>query len=134
MGNWRVVEIVGAIASEDIGVAREFVNTGEDWDRFHPLCYYGPLVCGLGDWVYENVRAVGNLAERDYLVEDVASTLRELATLAPSTRLKAHCGGEYESFTCVATITVSDGEVTVGPPEVEIVGAASALGHDRWRD
>jgi len=122
MGNWRTVQIEGSIAAEDVPAARAFVNTGEDWDRFHPLCNYGPSLCGLGDWVGETVRAVGNLSERDYSVEAVADTLRKMAVYVPSLRLKVHCGGEYESTDCVATLTVLDGEVTVGPPEVTTVG------------
>ena len=59
MGNWRTVEIEGSIAPVDLDVARAFVNTGEDWDRFHPLCNYGPSLCGLGDWVAENIAAIG---------------------------------------------------------------------------
>lgn len=123
MGNWRTVEIEGSIAPEDLDVARVFVNTGEDWDRFHPLCNYGPSLCGLGGWIGETINAVGNLSERGYSVEDVAFTLRRMAALVPSMRLKVHCGGDYESTGCVATITVADGVVKIGPPEVVTVGA-----------
>jgi hypothetical protein len=131
MGNWRTVNIVGTIAPPDLAVARAFVNTGEDNDRFHPLCNYGFSICGLGDWVREEVLACGNLSERDYSVEDVVATLREMAATVPSLRLKVHCGGEHESTDCIATITVAEGVVTVGPPEVERLGGMDALAKGR---
>lgn len=62
--------------------------------------------------------ACGNLAERDYTVADVAEVLVELAGLAPSLRVKVHCGGDNETTGCVATIAVADGTVVVGPVEV----------------
>ena len=92
----------------------------------HPgLEHFGPLsfnperpgLCGLGDWPAERVDRCGNLAERDYSVEDVAEELRRLVHIAPSMLLKVHCGGEYESEECVATISVGEGVVAVGGPE-----------------
>lgn len=84
-----------------------------------------PSLCGLGRWVPASggdINAVGNLSERNYDVDSVASTLRDLAVVAPSLRLKVHCGGSYESTECVATVTVQDQVVTVGDPEVAEVG------------
>ena len=39
--------------------------------------------------------------------------------------LKVHCGGEYESAECVATISVGEGLVVVGKPERETVDGPS---------
>lgn len=92
-----------------------------------------PGLAGLGDWVSSQVNACGNLAERDYTVADVATVLAELVQLAPSLRLKVHCGDDWESTTCIATITVGGGGVAVGPAEVESVeGAGDDLVTDRF--
>jgi hypothetical protein len=131
VGNWRTVNIVGTIAPPDLAAARGFVNTGEDYSRFHPLCNHGFSICGLGDWVREDVLACGNLSERDYSIEDVAGTLRQMASVVPSLRLKVHCGGDYESTVCVATVTVAEGVVTVGAPEVAQLGGMDALAKGR---
>lgn len=129
MGNWRTVTISGSIGQQDADAARAFVELGDDpanWDTFHCLCWPGPSLCGLGRWIPPGggeIRAVGNLAERDYSVEDVADALRQLLAAAPSLCVKVHCGGEYEDTTCIATVTAhADGQVTVGPPEVASVG------------
>ena len=39
--------------------------------------------------------------------------------------VKVHCGGEYESEECVATISVGEGLVVVGKPERETVDGPS---------
>jgi hypothetical protein len=39
--------------------------------------------------------------------------------------LKVHCGGEYESGVCVATISVGEGLVVTGKPERETVDKPS---------
>ena len=62
----------------------------------------------------------------NYDINDVAEALRHMVTLAPSLELKVHCGGDYESDTCVATVTVHAGEVSVGPAEVPTVGEGLA--------
>lgn len=134
MGDWMTVTIVGTIDPADVTAARAYVNIGErdegaDWDRFHCLCYCGPSLCGLGMWipiVGGDIYAVGNLSERNYDPDDVAKVLRELALVAPSLELKVHCGGSYESTTCVATVTLTKGEVFVGYPEIPVVGAGLA--------
>jgi hypothetical protein len=122
MGNWRSVDIVGTIDPEDVRAAKRFVNTGDDYDRFHALCNYGPSLCGLGDWANETVMATGNLSERDYEIEDVAETLREMAKQVPSLAVKVYCGGEWESTKCVATVNVAHGKVWISDPEVDEVG------------
>jgi hypothetical protein len=119
------VNITGTIAPVDMPAAKTFVGTDED--RFHPLRNYSFSICGLGDWTAERIEACGNLSERDYTVEDVAATLRDMVAVVPSLRAKVHCGGDYESEDCVATITVADGVVSVGPPEVPKVGGLHAL-------
>lgn len=117
MGNWMTVQIVGTVAAADLPALRRWVRTEGDWDRFHPLCYFGPSLCGLGDWTAETMDTVGNLAERDYSAQDVADALRQAVALAPSLNLKVHCGGDYESSDVVATVTAVDRVVTVGEPE-----------------
>lgn len=131
MGNWMTVNIVGSIAAADLPAAKAFVNTGDDYNRFHPLCHDGFSFYGLGDWTAENIQACGNLSERDYTVEDVAATLRQMVAVVSSLRVKVHCGGDYESEDCVATVTVADGVVTVGPAEVPKVGGLAALAQGR---
>jgi hypothetical protein len=128
MGNWRTVTITGTIGAEDAAAAQEFVELGDDpktWDRFHCLCWPGPTLCGLGRWIPAgggNIAAVGNLAERDYDVDDVAETLRRMLTVAPSLDVKVHCGGDWEADACTATVTARAGQVTVGPAEIPTVG------------
>jgi hypothetical protein len=129
MGNWRTVNITGSVDPAGVPVLRARLTydmCGDDFGAFGPLSFdpSTPGLCSLGDWVRPVVSACGNLAERDYTVADVAAVLVELAALAPSLRLKVHCGGDWESTACVATITVENGGVTVGPPEVAEVRPA----------
>jgi hypothetical protein len=135
MGNWRTVNITGTMTEEDAGVLGAWlgytiaspVSGTSCFDHFGPLSFSRekPSLCGLNNWVAPVVFACGNLAERDYTPEDVAEELRRLLAVAPSMRLKVHCGGDHESDTCVATVTVADGQVVTGPPEVERVAAVS---------
>jgi hypothetical protein len=128
MGNWRTVTIIGTIDPAEAQAARDFIDVGpveQGWDRFHCLAYYGPSLCGLGQWIPEGggqFQAVGNLSERNYGVDDVRDVLIDLVAVAPSLELKVHCGGEYESEDCIATVTVHNGDVRVGDPEVDKVG------------
>jgi hypothetical protein len=133
MGNWRTVNITGKVATADIDVLRK--RLVESWDNYNDesddetTCLSfdpkHPSLCGLNDWVRPTISANGNLAERDYSVEDVAETLRELVTIAPSLRLTVHCGDERESETCIATITMPNGVVTIEPPKVSTVTGVS---------
>lgn len=138
MGNWCTVTVVGEIGPADAEAARAFIATGEDWDRFHCLCFYGFSLGGLGQWIPAQggaFTAVGNLSERNYGPDSVAETLQEMVVLAPSLKVKVHCGGDYESTTCVATVTAAGGEVTVGAPEVDEVGHGFAeLGQRRFAE
>lgn len=119
--------MTGTVNADEVPVLRaRLTYDGGDFGNFGPLSFdpTSPGLCGLGDWVRPQVAACGNLAERDFTVADVATVLTELVQLAPSLRLKAHCGDDWESTTCIATITVGGGGVAVGPPEVESVAPA----------
>lgn len=132
------VTIEGHIGPEDADAARAFIETGEDWGRFHCLCYYGPSLSGLGQWIPQGggrIHAVGNLSERGYDTADIASTLVDLMAVAPSLELKVHCGGDYESTECVATVTAFGGVASVGVPEIAEVGVGLiAQGEERLRE
>ena len=132
MGNWRTVNMTGTMSERDasalrkyLGYSHRFVTSGAErdpaWDHFGPLSFNReqPSLCGLNDWPAPEVNRAGNLAERDYSVERVAEHLRELLAIAGTILLKVHCGGDYESLDCVATISVGEGLVAVGKAEVE---------------
>lgn len=136
MGNWRTVSMSGTMTAGDAAALREYLGysyrfvTGGGprdpaWDRFGPLSFNRdqPSACGLNDWPAETVNRAGNLAERGYDPEDVAAQLRQLVTVARSMLLVVHCGGEYESLDCVATVRVGEGVVALGKPEVEKISA-----------
>ena len=104
---------------------RQHENWG-NWDKpFACLSFNArhPGLCGINAWPAETMDVRGNLAERDYSVGDVAAALESLVRIAPSMLLKVHCGGEYESGECVATISVGEGLVVTGPPEREHLDA-----------
>lgn len=125
MGDWMTVTINGTIDPADAPAAIAFVEIGQDWSRFHPLCFTGISLCGLGRWIPRDggdINVVGNLSERNYGAEAVAETLGELVAVAPSLSVKVHCGGPYEDKKCTATVTCHEGVVTIGDPEVETVG------------
>lgn len=124
MGNWRTVRIIGKVAQSEVKALKEACTPNEKHENYHCLSIEEGL-CGLGDWVDEEMDVGGNLAERNFDVEDVASVLEELVKAAPSMSLKVHCGGDYEDTKCVATITVRDNKVEIGEPEVEFVVGAS---------
>jgi hypothetical protein len=124
MGNWRTVSLRGTLAPEHLAAATEFITPRTDYGDWHCLSASDGL-CGLGHWIAERISCDGNLAERDYSVQDVADTLGALVDVAPSLELKVHCGGDYESETTVATITVHEGVVSIGEPEVLTVGIDS---------
>jgi hypothetical protein len=110
-----------------LGYSHRFISSGEArdpaWDHFGPLSFDRdqPSLCGLNDWPAAKVARSGNLAERDYSVEDVGECLSGLVAVAPTMLLVIHCGGERESTECVATIRVGEGLVAVGPPEVQAI-------------
>lgn len=132
VGNWRTVQVTGTMSERDavalrqyLGYSHRFITSGEArdpaWDHFGPLSFNRdqPSLCGLNDWPAARVARSGNLAERDYDVDDVGECLSELVKVAPSMLLVVHCGGDYESLDCVATIRVGEGLVAAVPPEVE---------------
>lgn len=134
MGNWRTVNITGSIAEADAATLRDLLDYGDimsersrhAWSQPYACLLYSshsPGLCGLGAWPAPVVSRCGNLAERDYSVEDVAEALRALVLVAPSMLLQVHCGGEYESDECVATISVGEGLVRVGKPQQATVAA-----------
>lgn len=126
MGNWCTVNLRGSLAKEDVPKVIKFVTVLPDYSNFN--CLSGSLqgLAGLGMWPAEEIHADGNLAERNYGEESVAETLREIVAIAPSLSLKVHCGGEYESTKCIATVTAENGVVLCGDPEVETVESISA--------
>jgi hypothetical protein len=130
MGDWMSVSVAGSIDPAEAPAAAAFIDIDGDFKKFHCMCFYGPSLSGLGRWIPQQggqIEAVGNLSERNYGAEDVAEVLRQLVAIAPSLSVKVHCGGEYEDKTCTATVTAHEGQVTVGPPEVETVGEGMDL-------
>lgn len=128
MGNWRTVSITGSMNARDAASLYEYLGysyapKNPAMDHFGPLSFNRdqPSLCGLNNWVNTTVNACGNLAERNYSVEDVAEELRKLLSVAGTMLLKVHCGGDWESEKCVATINVGEGLVVVGEPEVESI-------------
>lgn len=129
MGNWRTVYIIGKCRADEVDALRQAVciDFHKEWDRFHCLCYSGPSLCGLTNWPAERINAVGNLAERDYSVEDVAASLRNLIKIAPSLDIKIHCGGDWEAKQCIATVQGAGGKVAILEPEITILPAISEI-------
>ena len=135
MGNWRTVNVTGTMSAQDAEAVRDYLGYPDlsryrpdlgmerdpAMDHFGPLsfCRHKPSLAGLGDWPAPVMNRAGNLAERGYDPDDVAEQLRELVAFAGSMLLKVHCGGDYESLECVATVSVGEGLVMVGRPEVE---------------
>lgn len=124
MGNWRTVHIQGTCDAAEVPALRAAIRWGESMEGFHCLTDTGGVM-GLNGWAAETIDAQGNLAERGYSVQQVADTLATLSKVAPSLRVKVHCGGDYEDTKVVATITLADGLVVVGPPEKADLDEAS---------
>jgi len=145
MGDWMTVNITGSMTAGDAAELRRVLDRSgiddagvmdedalKEWASYweHPYACLSfnsrrPGLAGIGAWPAETVNRCGNLAERDYSVEDVAGALSALVRIAPSMLLKVHCGGPYESQTCVATISVGEGLVVTGAPERETVDGPS---------
>jgi len=125
MGDWMTVKIVGTCSKADLPKLTDAVDWERDRDRdFHCLSFTGGLA-GLPMWAQENIDVIGNCAERDYTPNDVAKVLGDLAKIAPSLNVKVHCGDHYESENCIATITLANGVVTIGDPEIATIGMIS---------
>lgn len=123
MGNWRMVNIIGTVSKREVEALRN-ACTVKDYEDLHCLSIVNSLM-GLGNWVGTVVNARGNLAERNYSVEDVAMQLEELVEISPTLNLKVHCGGDYEDSRCVATISVVDGDICIDDPEIEFIAGLS---------
>lgn len=119
MGNWTTVQMIGKCDSKDIPALKNAVCIGDDWDKFHCLAHTMTSLCGLNNWVSEDINKSGNLSERDYDADDVAEVLSGIIKTVPSLTLKVHIGGDHESLDCVATVTCESGEVSVGEPEIK---------------
>lgn len=120
------INLVGTMTGQDTAKLHNYLGYSHEpgdpgWERFGPLSFNRrqPSLCGINAWPSPTMDAVGNLAERGYDVEDVANHLRELVQIAGSMLLKVHCGGDYESLDCIATVSVGEGVVAVGKPEIE---------------
>jgi len=125
MGNWRRVQIIGTCDSADVPKLREALKPTDDYSNWHCLMNGG--LCGLPPWASEQINVVGNLAERDYTPHSVAETLLKLLGIAPSLDVKVHCGGDYESDTCINTVTARSAPlVAVLEPEVATIPEISA--------
>lgn len=130
MGNWRTVNIAGTIDKAELGalytrLAYSYSHDDQAYNNFGPLSFSRekPSLCGLNNWLAPRVSAIGNLAERNYSPEDVRDELQELLKIAPSMMLTVHCGGDWESDECVATIRTGEGLAVILPPEVAKIEA-----------
>lgn len=121
MGNWRTVHVTGQCATAHVPALRRFL--GADYADDNWGCLHNGGICGLQNWADESIDAVGNLAERDFTVEDVAEEVRKIIRdVAPSLRVRIDCGGDWETLSCVATVlTDEDGTVRVSDPMVAAI-------------
>lgn len=106
MGNWRRVEIEGTCEPEHVPALKEALSfdiTQPGTKEFHCLMATGGVM-SLPNWAAEHIDAVGNLAERDYGISDVVTTLASLCFQAPSLNVRIKIGGDYESDQCVGVV------------------------------
>ena len=119
MGNWRTVNIVGRCDEKDVLKLKDVISWDISGDsEFYPLSHTKGI-CSLPMWALKNISVVGNLAERDYSLKSVAECLDELLLIAPSLDVVIHCGGDYESMDCIATIKIIDDKSTICDPEID---------------
>ncbi len=130
MGNWRTIDIQGHMAVEEAVQLREdltydYVSDAAKEPISVCLCF-GSGLMGLGQWVKKDglLAGQGNLFERDYGVEDVKRGLEAIAAKYPTFTAVVHCGGEYESAECVASLFAARGQVWQVDPLVPTVGGA----------
>lgn len=119
MGNWRRVKIIGTCSKEDVPKLREALDPGRNYENFHCLVCGG--VAGLPNWAEEEINVTGNLAERDFSPRDVGDQLLKLSVTAPSLRVSVHCGADYEKPECIKTVVLSDGDVELIEPMLEMI-------------
>ncbi len=118
MGNWRTVHIIGTCGEADVEALRVALDSGPEHLNHH--CLNGSLgICALPNWATEDIWAVGNLAERNYSVQAVATQLEKLAAIAPTLAVEIHCGGDHEDTKVVNTVVLAEGEVTVEAPRID---------------
>lgn len=124
MGNWRTVYITGTCPEDEVQRLTDALYGGSGYENFGPLCWMdNPGLCGLGKWPAAKIMRVGNLAERDYSVDQVAEHLTKAVELSNATGLdiKIHCGDDNEKDNCIATIVCKDGKVETFKPEIETI-------------
>ena len=120
MGNRRTVNMVGICDDPDA------IRAALKEPHYGPLTISDTLsLGGLADWPAKEINAIGNCYERDFDVQDIYDDLRKAATADPTLHLDCHCGGDYESLDCEATIRVCDGELAILPPQVKTLMAQS---------
>jgi len=122
MGNWRRVWIRGTIPEASLDAVEKFFTHDREYRNFNCLSM-GDGLCGLSHWVKTEVNSIGNLAERDYSVNDIKEVLEELEKKVPhcNVELTIHAGADYESDDCISTIIMKDGVVTINPPEIKVM-------------
>lgn len=123
MGNWMTVWITGTCSPTEVAALRQELildYKSEEPKELHCLDYTGGLA-GLPNWAAETITAVGNLAERGFVPESIVYELERLALTAPSLAVRVHCGGDYESPECVATVVLENGKATIKKPEIATI-------------
>lgn len=121
MGNWRTVSIKGSMNADEAAEMIKELRSDKTWMLPAACFHIHQSVCGLGMWINEdgNIDRVGNLAERDFDLEDIEYGLIYLAANYPSLQIMLHAGDDYEDLTCVASFEVKDGSVTRLPHQIE---------------
>ena len=123
MGDWRTVNILGAMKPEEAKEMIKELRSDDIWETPAWGFAINFSLCGLNQWVKENgdIIGIGNLAERDCEIEDIEIGLEYLVSKYPSIELTLHAGDNYESKDCVATFEVHDGIVEKKEPQIACV-------------
>jgi hypothetical protein len=120
MGNWRTVNLVGTLSTEDAKKVHDYLELNyqhNDWN-----CLHNGGIYGLPNWGETIIDCVGNLAERNYDAEDILEELEKIAIFAPSLSIIVHCGGNYESNECVSSIVFNQGKGEIVEPLIDKIG------------
>ena len=126
MGAWTRAKIEGTCNKDQVDKLRDFVNIGDDFDRFHCLCFIGGDY-GLGNWANDKINSVGFLPERNYTPDDVASQLKKLVKIVTSLNVRVHLGDHHGSNNCIATVVCEEGEVTIKEPGIYEIADGTKL-------
>ena len=59
---------------------------------------------GLNNWAAVHINKIGNLAERDYSIDDIRECLDKIALYVPSLDVRIHCGADWEEDACIGTL------------------------------